>query len=756
MEFHAGEMPDTMGKHDPLGDLITIALVLVTLFGALVAWKQANAHFEHDEATVRAEEWTVLASSERTRASQAEQLQLGRRRLTRRDSMNAKEALGRAIFGHGNPTLLTLEARHWRERAGRMALGSRRLARESATQMREIEAGDHAAFPYVHLRPGADAPCSARPEPKSIGASAAEMGPSRGPPSSGYATKLQREAFRMEGRRAAAAETAARAEEQFTHYAASLALIAVALFFFGYTLTKYGFRFRRLFALAALLLTLLAAFLAVKAYREAPPKPDPAAAAAYADGQIALGSSHFQTALEDFRCATHLNPHFAEAFLQLSRAFDERGTPRDVAVINESLESRSNLREALKYGRRARQLNPEDPQPLNQISTALFVDGVTEHNHRQLARALALDRQQGTAMPKDPIPAFNAATTLLALGRPWPESYRQAESLMGETSQPLGYAGGALTDLDFLRTSRLRDGLAAATREAKEQVVAAAMTDVLGSPESGPPAGRRVVSAGAIRLKMTPAAAYLEFSAGEFRVDRDQLFVAVYRHERLGWQEIQPLSGPVVPTPVHDGYQAVLWSYSPTSCLAGGRYRVELYVNGRLANVGPVAGATVRLPHLTRRRLPGLNLYLCDPGRSWRRIPRRAAGLVEGFERRVSTGREGIVVFDVSASPPRNPRGAFPTLLRRFSPPLPRGAETVGPLRGPALIGNLSNAKMTGYVYANGAMILATATTPIGRRLIIAAFGPPTLFAQRNGSTPSLGQSLLESLITYDSALSPG
>ena len=751
MDPNPQDMPDLMGKHDPLGDAITVALVLVTLFGALIAWRQANAHFEHDEATVRAEEWTVLASSQRARANQVEQLQLGRLRLARRNSLNAKEAFGRAIFGRGNSTLLALEARHWNERARRVALGSRHLVRETAAEMGEIETGIAAAFPDIGPSLGMTAPCEA--QPKLDVETALSVRPTRGsPPADSYPTQLLREAFRLEGRRAAAAETAVRAEEQFIRYAASLALIAVALFFFGYALTKYGFRFRRSFAVLALCLTIFSALLAAGAYLDAPPKPEPAAAAAYSDGQMALLRGHFQTALEDFACATRLNPHFAEAFLQQSEAFDQRGMPRDASVINESLANRSNLRKGLKYGRRARELDPEDSRALTQIATALFVYGVTERDRHKLVQALALDRRQEAATPKDPIPAFNIATILLALGRPWQESYRRAERLMGESSQPFAYVGGALTDLDFLRSSRLRDGLAATATEAKEHVVAAATSNARAGSGSDPPGGRGAALVSGIRLGITPAAAYLGFEAKGLRVDRDQVFVALYRRQRLGWQEIQPLSGPLAPVPVHGGYRAVLWSSSPNSCLVGGRYKVEVYVNGHLAKVGPVSGAMVTLPHLVRQKQPGMNLYLCYPGRTWQRVPRRDAGLLEGFEHKGPLGREGIVVFDISASPARSFRQAAPTLLKHFSPPLPKGAKSVGPLHGPALTGNLTKGRMTGYVYANGEMILATATTPIGRKLAIAVFGPPPMFAPRNGSTPPLAQSLLESLFTYDSS----
>ena len=341
-----------------------------------------------------------------------------------------------------------------------------------------------------------------------------------------------------------AAATAVGAEEQFTRYAASLALIAVSLFFFGYALTKYGFRFRRGFAMLALLLTLFSGFLALRASLDAPPKPEPEAAAAYADGEVAFERGDFQTALENFACATRLNPHLAEAFLQQSRAFDRRGMPLDASVINESLQNPGNLSKALAYARKARKVDPEDPRALNQIATALFVEGVLERDRPKLVQALALHRRQEEAVPRNPIPAFNSAATLLALGGPWEEGYEEAEKMLAATSQPFVYVGGALTDLDFLEGSHLRGGLAAAVREAKEQVVAAGMTPIPGGPEADSPTGRSRATAGGIRLQMTPTAANLSFRAKDMRVDRDQVFVALYRHEQRGWRGD---AGPVEP-----------------------------------------------------------------------------------------------------------------------------------------------------------------------------------------------------------------
>jgi tetratricopeptide (TPR) repeat protein len=745
----ARDMPDMMGKHDPLDDLITVLLVVVTLFGAAIAWGQAHAHFVHDEAAARAEEWAVLASSQQSRANQAALLQAGRRRQARRDRLGAEQAAAGATLGGGDSPLLALEAGQWKRRAQIAERQSVRLGREEAEELREIEADAALALPDIEPASGRTAPCEAPPKPPPVGMSVAEAASGRGPPAAAESANVaEREGYRMEGLRDAAEETAVQAEEQFTTYAVALAFVAVALFLFGYALTKYGFKFRGLFVVVGLVLTAGAAVVAGIAYSDAPAKPAPSAAAAYADGQVALTHGQLQVALEDFGCATRLNPDFAAAFLGSSLAVDQRGMSRDVAVINEGLQSDENLRKALKYGRRARRINPDDPRALGQIATALYVYGVSERDRGDLRRALALYDEMEEELPRDPIAAFNAGASRLALGRDWRRRYRLAGRLMERASQGLEYVGGALTDLDALQRSHLWPGIAAAAREAKEEVVGAATSEVPPDADAGKKEGG--ASLRLVQLFVTPVAADVSFAARRFHPLQEGLFIAIYRRQARGWQELQQLSGAVTDlAPSVDGrYGTVLHYASRTSCLGSGTYKVELYVDGRLANVDGVAEETARLPQLTlAQTLSGMNVKLCAPaGRDWRPISRRSVGLVDGFER-PGRRRAGISVFDLSARPARDSRALA---LKRFSPPLPSGAEQVGPAAPGAPGEDLADASTTIYRYPRGAMALVVGTTPIGRRLAIAVFGPPAFFTARPGMSLSPGQSLVYSVSSQD------
>jgi tetratricopeptide (TPR) repeat protein len=734
-------LPD-MDPHDRTGDFITLALVVATLFGAGTVWLQAHAVFAHDEAAVRAEEWTVLASAQRGRVNLAEQLDRGRAWQARRDRIGSAKSTARRLFGRGNPVLVALEARQWKRRAHRVERESRRLARANAAELDEIEERAKASFPDIHPARGRSASCAKEPPGAGLNASAG-----RDPPTlSGFAAASWREAYRTEGLRSGAAQTAVRAEEQFTRYAGSLAAIAVALFLFGYALTRYGHRYRKLIALLAAVLTAASVVWTVITLFDPPEKPRAAAAAAYADGRVALREGDTETAVRDLACATRLNPDFAEAFLQRSIAV-ERDTPGNLTVVNESLEGPRALRQALEYGRRSHQIDSEYPQAVNQIATSLYVFGLRQEDRSRLARALRLDREMAATLPNDPIPAFNAGTTLLALGKPWRRTYRQAESLMRESAEPLAYAGGALTDLDYLGASGIRRGIRAATEAAKEHVVAS--VSELASKSSGRHAGDgEEPSLSRVGFSVSPASAELGFAARGFDPTRDRLFAAWYRHRPRGWQELPQLSGLVSsPLQTGGGYWTQSWS---SSCLRGGAYRVEFYVNGRLAKADPAPRFAVHLPRSRYRFLRNMNLGVCYPRKGWHRIRRRAAGLVDGLERRVAAGREGVVAFDVSASPAQGAAQMDATVLRHFTPPLPDGVQGVGTPSGSLPVGPWTAATTRVYPYRGGSLVLATAVTPIGRKLAVAVFGPPALFAPPSRSAPSVGRSILASIFVYD------
>ena len=733
---------DPLGLSDRLEEhsTITVALVLAALIGGLTAWLQEQAHFAHDEAAVQAEEWTVLASAQRSRADQARGLQIARRQQVRRDRIGADQAAAREAFGRGHRALLALEAKQWGRRARIVELESGRLARQSGAELRDIEAGATQSFPDTHMGMDRTAPCEPLVEVASTG-SGTHLG--RSPPPGGYPAESRREAFRMEGLRDGAEETAIQAESRFTSYAVSLAVIAVALFLLGYTLTKYIRRYGWALTVVALSLTAGAFVYTLVTRLEAPQKPPAAAAAAYADGRIAREGGRLHIAQADLTCATKLDTHFKAALQQLSAVYENLGTPGGLTGAGESLASPDDLREALAYGQRAYQLDDAYPPAIAAMALALYNRGVDDRDRDDLLQALALDGRARMATPRDPVYALGAGTTRLALGRPWRRSYRQAENLMRGNPEADRYAGATLTNLDRLGASRIRPGIRAAAAAAKEQVVAAL---------AGRERGERGASLRDVRFAVTPVSVGVGFVAKRFDPARDRLFAAWYRRRRFGWQELPRISGPIGRTDLAPGprgeYTTAQWS-TAHACLRGGAYKVELYVNGRLATVGPVPLDTVRLPRLQHVKLPSVNLGLCRPSERWRPIRGRAAGL-GGFERRGLEGREGIVVFDMSDSFTRGPARIAATLVGRSSLPLPRGAVQAGPSSDTAPVGNFAEPTTTVYTYPGGVMILATATTPIGRRLAIAVFGPSAFFASPTHATPSAGQSMLDSLYTYD------
>jgi hypothetical protein len=75
----------------------------------------------------------------------------------------------------------------------------------------------------------------------------------------------------------------------------------------------------------------------------------------------------------------------------------------------------------------------------------------------------------------------------------------------------------------------------------------------------------------------------------------------------------------------------------PPACLAPGRYRAEIYVNGRLAAEGTVEGpATDYEAHFAR----DLTAAFCRPP-DWQRLEARLPGLIDGYAS--SDGEYGVI-----------------------------------------------------------------------------------------------------------------
>jgi hypothetical protein len=754
--MEARDVPDMLDRHDPVADWITFFLVAVTLLGAAIAWGQAHAHFDHDEATVQAEQWSVLASSQWSRANQEALLTAGRRWQVRRDRIGAQQAGAAVLFGGRDRSLAAIEEGQWAKRAEVAQSRSELLAEQETEEQERIEADAEAPFPGVDSSAGLTASCQASPRAPPATRIAVDAGlpPASHAPSkslSAASYSRTREAYRMEGLRDASEETATQAEEQFTTYAIALGLVAVALFLFGYALTRYGFRFRRRFVAVGLLLSVGAVAAAAIALLEPPHHPPPEAAAAYADGQVALEHRELKAALSHFRCATELDPEFDAALLGRSVAVSQRGQRADTQVINLDRQSGPILEESLTYARRAGGEDSDDPRVLGQMATALYLKGLRHHDLGELRRAVALDEQIEEELPQDPIAAYNAGAGRLALGRDWHETYERAGELLKEAAQGMEYVGGALTDLDTLQESHLRPGIALAAREAKEAVVAAAM-EVL-SPEGGGTATDGRASLGDVQLVVAPAGARVGFAAGGFTPSPGSLFIAIYSHVAHGWQELSQLSGQVteLAEPSKGHYETGFHYASLNSCLGSGRYKAEVYVDGRLANAGVIAEATAQMPMMRARNLPGINVRLCAPTSSnWRPLAQRKVGVVDGLER-TGARRAGIVVADLSAAPEDGGRALTALALDRLSPPLPTGVKQIGQAVTGLVAEHLIDGRRTTYRYPGGAMYLVIGRTPIGRRLAIAAFGPfGYLNGRANGMSFSMAESLLASVSPRD------
>jgi hypothetical protein len=345
---------------------------------------------------------------------------------------------------------------------------------------------------------------------------------------------------------------------------------------------------------------------------------------------------------------------------------------------------------------------------------------------------------------------LKAGAILLALGRPWRQAYDHAERLVLKKANPLpmDYVAAALTDLDLLATKKLRPGLGSAVRAAKEDVVASTYPAAESSGASSTDIDRRATAQEPRRVSLLIYPALAEFGftpPPDFNPERDRLFAAWYNKTPNGWAALPTLSGPAkLFGPVGGKYYS---ARALSGCMPGGQYKLELYVNGRLAG-SSTSNATVHFPELRQAPLGDLNAEVCRPN-DWRPVKDDIPGVASGYVSSRHDPRAGVMLFDMSASGAHG-RAMASAALSRFSTMLPSGSKPLGPRTPTFFMGETGNRRA--YEYPHGLMIVGTGRTPIGRKLVAVVF-EPTAHASRSSST-SLGLlDLFYSLTTRDTSI---
>jgi tetratricopeptide (TPR) repeat protein len=713
-EIAAGE------ERDRFGQLIAIATVLTTLAAALVAFLQATAVRVDDESAVRAERLTAQALGTRLRSQEGAQLQYERFELAEQHRRRAGLAQQGLIFGSGGARELRLQ----RSRDERLARRTEQTTRTLARQM--------------------DVP----PVPRQ-----GRLGPDDPTFPNRYFAASRREAYRLGALRDAENAEGDRAEEQFTAYAVSLTMLAVAVFLFGYSLTPQGRPRRRLFAGTATAFVAVAGGWALLTTLDAPEDAPPEAATAFADGRVALDTGEYRAAQRELSRAIELRPDYAQAYTLRAEAISNEGSAQTGESANLSVTSPRALERSIADLERARELGTRDPQVAATLGFDYFVQGLRDDDEGKLEQAVELSREAEEGYRQTPIPDFNEAVALLALGRTDEARAAYDRGIKGtvyaderhrkkrdDVIAEQSFLGGALTDLELLAASKRGRDLAGEIRDVKQRIVAPVSAEGLPSllpPAEAAPAQRdrarvaRVRLAGA-KLEVTPADATLTapYPAG-FDPTKDRVSLQWYRFEpsSRSWVVVSAISGNTTGGEIAVLGSTLLIRRTKLDCLRAGRYRAEVYVNGRPAGEARTEAAFDRdLEFAGVRDVP---ITTCRP-RQWAPGPVRVTGFTHGYQS--PDRRDGVQTFAISrrvvggGSRRAAAERAVEQVLDRYGRALLRGAP--GPGRGVDLpFMGLEGAVTRTYGHPGGRLLIGAGVSRDGEVLVGLVWGTPEAYA---------------------------
>lgn len=302
----APEGPELIGEaigeaqHKP-GRLVAVMTVLVTLAAAATGFLQASALHEHAETAVRAERLAAMAVDVAAGSNEQAQVQIDRYRTQRQEQLQSRKSEGR-------------ESARWTRVARATAHDTKAIARsqripvECSAQTAECE--------------GRPLPVICSPELDGAGCRAgARFSPDSDPNfPTRYEQAAQWEGYRLLGLREAANQRADAAEGRFSHLAAALTMLVVAVFLYGYSLTPQGRERRALFSTVATAFAVVGVGWAVFHGLRGSERPPDSAAVAFAHGEVALHEGDYGAAITHLRRAVADWPTAVTAYADLAQA----------------------------------------------------------------------------------------------------------------------------------------------------------------------------------------------------------------------------------------------------------------------------------------------------------------------------------------------------------------------------------------------------------------------------------------------------
>jgi hypothetical protein len=379
------------------------------------------------------------------------------------------------------------------------------------------------------------------------------------------------------------------------------------------------------------------------------------AAREYADGMetLALASTplSYAAAIQHLTHAVNARRNLVYAYSALANALFLRGSPQADERFP-SMTDPSALKEARKNSEEARRRGIRRAGLYTNLGWNTFLahlESSGPERRQLLAESIAQSGEATHRDPDDSIPFSNLGLATLMDGRTEESErhyveamrrslYARADGTVRRTASDLrDRIISVLTDLELLRTYRPELGEEINTR--KEWIISKAWPGQSGAYASG---DARVTD---VKIKVSSTSVRWDATLDRIRPKEDTVVAVwyVYRQYRPGkwvWNALPPLSGPATVDEAGELRRNKDYTSTPYRCLPPGRYRLELYVNGRRAGVAERNEAD--LPDLEHRELPDLSTRMCYP-KDWVPSSKTLPGVVQGYVSRDQM--EGAYLF---------------------------------------------------------------------------------------------------------------
>jgi tetratricopeptide (TPR) repeat protein len=675
--------------------LVAILIVAATLAAAVVGYLQVWSSGRSDAAGAQAQRDAIAATARQARSDQWSDVEsnMASRALLAREEVD-QSTLQSQVFGQSLSAADKLENARLTRQYGRFGQLANLVGREFT-----------------------DVPIAGRLSEEQDPAF-----PTR------FVNQVNRDAIRLRALQDASNDESSGWSGRAATYTAILTLFAVALYLLGFSLALPAV-LGRWFVRGGLAFVAVGVAWAALASTGRPEPPSQEAAAAFADGTVALSTasdgydtSGYQRAITDLTRAIEARPDFARAYLNRSQATYFASSPTQGLGTVTSPEA---LRSAIADLKRAVDLGLDNALALGNIGALSFQEAMVDRRPDLLRQALDFTQQVIAIDPQRPLWLYNLAVTQLASGQhdQAMSTYRAANrAARKEPATESFWTTGALSALDVLASHRpeLKDEVLAA----KELVIGG----VFGTPAKvgPPPSGLH------LDLVVTPSLVQFAIPQAQARsIDpsRDTLVADWYYDDPAdhGFAVLPEVSGRIGLSVAADGgwfnLQQYLTAATPPRCLPSGSYRVEVYVNGHLAGTATTREEFGSLATITDK---GLNASFCVPS-DWRRNPASTNGVSESY---VAPGaKEGMAI--IRAHLPGKQTGAnLPGLADIFVRSL--AGAFLPPLTGPGppdhffFMGLTQQAEAT-YLYRGGFLRAGVGLDPgEGAVVIGVAFGPRT------------------------------